>query len=188
MGTSTHLRRPANKCLQCALRRDFLFPRSRSNFSSTTTSREAPLAVATSPQLPLPLDPSLASTRAQEKLLSQQGVTPVGPRRRRAALKSTSSIPFEQLPYQCFQEARKILAEDREEKLKMIEEERKRIAKIRSIPAVELGGEYSKNGRLVRMQKHLEHLKILADINDPLIKKRYEDGKGKKHSMGFQDL
>ena len=33
-------------------------------------------------------------------------------------------------------------------------------------------------GRLVRMQKHLHHLKILADINDPTIRMRFEDGKG----------
>ena len=40
------------------------------------------------------------------------------------------------------------------------------------------GGEVSKKGRLIAMQKHLERLKILADSNDPLIKKRFEDGEG----------
>ena len=28
------------------------------------------------------------------------------------------------------------------------------------------------------MRKYLEYLKIQADINDPLIKKRFEDGEG----------
>ncbi|KAI4214254.1 MAG: hypothetical protein LQ351_003339 [Letrouitia transgressa] len=123
-------------------------------------------------------NPNTVTVRWQERRLSKKGIQPVGSRRRRAALKSTSSIPFEQLPYQCFQEARRILLQDREEKLKQIEEERKRIAKIQSVPAIQLGGENCKKAKLVRMQRYLEHLKILADINDPVIKKRYEDGLG----------
>lgn len=131
-------------------------------------------------------NPNTVTVRWQERRLSKKGIQPVGSRRRRAALKSTSSIPFEQLPYQCFQEARRILLQDREEKLKQIEEERKRIAKIQSVPAIQLGGENCKKAKLVRMQRYLEHLKILADINDPVIKKRYEDGLGKtaKDNLG----
>lgn len=41
-----------------------------------------------------------------------------------------------------------------------------------------LGGEASKKGKLIAMQKYLEELKILADINDPVVKKRFEDGMG----------
>lgn len=44
--------------------------------------------------------------------------------------------------------------------------------------AAELGGEARKKGKLVAMHKYLEHLKILADSNDPVIKKRFEDGLG----------
>lgn len=44
--------------------------------------------------------------------------------------------------------------------------------------AAELGGEARKFGKLVAMHKYLEHLKILADSNDPVIKKRFEDGLG----------
>ena len=40
------------------------------------------------------------------------------------------------------------------------------------------GGERQKQIRLDSMSRHLEKLKILADINDPLIKKRFEDGEG----------
>jgi large subunit ribosomal protein L35 len=83
------------------------------------------------------------------------------------------------MPYQCFQEARKVLQEDREEKIEKITEMRRRIARWQNIPADEFGGDYVKKGKLVRMQKHLEELKILADINDPVIKKRFEDGMGK---------
>jgi hypothetical protein len=32
--------------------------------------------------------------------------------------------------------------------------------------------------KLWHMEKHLERLKIYADINDPLVKKRYEDDMG----------
>ena len=45
-------------------------------------------------------------------------------------------------------------------------------------PAEAIGGGYVKRGKLVRMQKHLEELKILADVNDPVIRKRFEDGFG----------
>lgn len=109
----------------------------------------------------------------------RKGLRPVGSRRRRAALQTSDNIPFEQLPYQCFQEARKILQEDREEKLKAIETERARILRLseQDVSAV-AGGEKKKPIRLDSMRRHLEKLKILADINDPLIKKRFEDGEG----------
>lgn len=59
-----------------------------------------------------------------------------------------------------------------------IAEMRKRIDFWQNVPASDLGGEYAKKGKLVRMQKYLEELKILADVNDPVIKKRFEDGMG----------
>ena len=71
-----------------------------------------------------------------------------------------------------------MLAEDRSQKLLEIAEMRKRIAFWQNVPASDLGGEYAKKGKLVRMQKHLEKLKILADVNDPVVKKRFEDGMG----------
>lgn len=123
--------------------------------------------------------------RKAEGKLRKSGASIVGSRRRRAAVADTTSIPFEQLPYQCFQEARKILQADREQKLKQIEEERKRIAKVQAQDAALCGGEASKKGRLIAMQKYLEHLKILADSNDPLIKKRFEDGEGIKFTVYY---
>lgn len=103
---------------------------------------------------------------------------PIGSRRRRAALKSSANIPFEQLPYQCFQEARKVLQADREEKLEMIAKERLRIKRLEAQDASISGGESQKQTRLDSLRRHLEYLKIQADINDPLIKKRFEDGEG----------
>ena len=110
--------------------------------------------------------------------MKRQKVNPIGSRRRRLAIQSSDGVPFEQMPYQCFQEARKVLAIDREEKLAQIKKMRERIAKWQSIPAEHQGGDFSKRTKLREMQKHLEHLKILADINDPVVKMRFEDGKG----------
>jgi large subunit ribosomal protein L35 len=95
------------------------------------------------------------------------------------ALQGTSNVPFEQLPYQCFQEARKILLADREEKLKQIEVERARIARLKEADPELSGGELRKQNRLRSMSMTLEKLKILADINDPMVKKRFEDGLGR---------
>jgi large subunit ribosomal protein L35 len=92
---------------------------------------------------------------------------------------SSSNIPFEQLPYQCFQEARKVLAEDRAEKITKIETQRARIARlVEQDPAVS-GGEANKQRRLESMEREMARLKILADINDPMVKKRFEDGMGR---------
>lgn len=96
------------------------------------------------------------------------------------AIATSQGIPFDQLPYQCFQEARKVLINDRAEKLKKIETERARIARLQNVDAATItGGEAQKQRRLQSMEKELEHIKILADINDPNVKRRFEDGKGK---------
>jgi large subunit ribosomal protein L35 len=83
------------------------------------------------------------------------------------------------MPYQAFQEARKILAQDREEKVAKIVAE---AAKIRRLEATDAsafrGGETYKQRRLESMREYVERLKILADINDPLVKRRFEDGQG----------
>jgi len=82
------------------------------------------------------------------------------------------------LPYQCFQEARKVLLADREEKLKQIEVERARIARLKEADPELSGGELRKQHRLRSMSITLEKLKILADTNDPAVKRRFEDGLG----------
>lgn len=108
----------------------------------------------------------------------RQGISPVGSRRRRAAMKDSPNVPFEHLPYQCFQEARKYLLEDRKEKLEQIEMERARIARLKATDASQSGGALQKQRRLTSMENHLEQLKIHADINDPIVKKKFEDGIG----------
>lgn len=104
---------------------------------------------------------------------------PIGSRRRRMALRTTDNIPFEHLPYQAFQEARKILAADRESKVSRIETLTKRAeALIASDPAEIKGGQAAKDLAINNLSQRIEELKILADINDPIVKKRFEDGLG----------
>ncbi|KAI9716233.1 MAG: hypothetical protein M1812_005458 [Candelaria pacifica] len=144
---------------------------------STTPSTYDGASLETISSAP-PLDPALVSTRAGERKLLKLGIRPIGSRRRRAALQGSANIPFEQLPYQCFQEARKILQADREEKLRQIDVQRVRIASLQARESGISGGEALKKRRLSSMQTYLARLKILADINDPVIKKRFEDGQG----------
>lgn len=177
MATPISFIHPASRCLRCVAQRNSGIKVATRSLTKTASKHdEGSLQSTINPQVTL--DPVLVSTQKKDKPPSKTGVRSIGSIRRRAAIKSTGSIPFEQLPYQCFQEARKILQADREEKIKQIEVERKRIAKVVAKDVASCGGEASKKGRLIAMHKHLEHLKILADINDPVIKKRFEDGKG----------
>lgn len=124
-------------------------------------------------------NPETVTSIKGEKALMKSGILPIGSRRRRAAIKSSDNVPFEQLPYLCFQEARKVLQEDREEKLKLIATERLRISNVLARNASTFkNGEVEKQTKLSSMRRYLEWLKIQADINDPLIKKRFEDGEG----------
>lgn len=123
-------------------------------------------------------DPSLVSSPRLERRLMRQGVSPIGSRRRRAALQASEGIPFEQLPYQCFQEARNILQADRAEKLEDIEKMRQRIARQEALSPKDAAEENAKKSRVTAMRLHLERLKISADINDPLVKRKFEDGQG----------
>ncbi|RDL39443.1 putative 54S ribosomal protein L35, mitochondrial [Venustampulla echinocandica] len=168
--------RPLARCMQTSQPPCFS---ARSIRQFTTTSRRDG-EVATVPETePIVYDPATVTSRKGEKALMKSGVMPIGSRRRRAALKSSGNLPFEQLPYQCFQEALKIFRTDREEKLKQIQTERLRISNLEAQDASNVkGGEVQKQRRLVSMRSHLEYLKIQADINDPLIKKRFEDGEG----------
>jgi large subunit ribosomal protein L35 len=144
-------------------------------FSTTTAPNEEVQAQASFRAF----KPETVSSARGEKKLMEQGIKPIGSRRKRASIRTTDNIPFEQLPYHCFQEARKILAEDRAEKIELIKTERLRIANLESQDVETIkGGQVMKDRRLDSMRKHLEWLKIQADINDPLIKKRFEDGEG----------
>lgn len=104
----------------------------------------------------------------------------VGSRRKQAAIAiADQSIPFAQLPFQCFQEARKVLHADRQEKIVQIVRE---AAKIKALeardPETVTGGDRMKQMRLESMREYLNMLKVQADINDPEVKRRFEDGLG----------
>lgn len=178
MAAPTYLLRPASLCIRCFAQRNLVLSSLAIRGLATTSDKSIQEIAPLSPPPPPPHNASPAPPNQENSTLSKPEKQLVGSRRRRAAISSTTNIPFEQLPYQCFQEARKVLQADREEKLKKIEVERKRIAKVQAQDAAELGGEARKIGKLVAMHKYLEHLKILADSNDPVIKKRFEDGLG----------
>lgn len=145
----------------------------RSYSTTPTVRQEAEAAAQTAP------NPETVATYREEWELTKAGTPPIGSRRRRLAIQQTSSIPFDALPYQCFQEARQILIQDRAEKLKQIETERGRIQRLRDTDSSLVnGGEAQKEKRLKGMEAHLEKLKIYADINDPNVKRRFEDGQG----------
>lgn len=150
----------------------------------TPTPTSAPTPDPTSPPAYMQawgtLDPQMVENKKLERrLLRRDHVQPVGSRRRRAALRrgviqNAVELPFEQLPYQCFQEARKFLQEDRMEKLKEIKHQQQRIQAVAASDA----SEQSKRDRIARMKMHTNDLIIQADINDPTVKRKFEDGQG----------
>ncbi|KAL3460356.1 phosphatidylethanolamine-binding protein [Aspergillus heterothallicus] len=171
--------RPLIQCLQKSSMRGIssLQLQSTRAFQTTTTLRDEVQTEAKPQAFYKAPDPTLVSSPRLERRLMRQGIIPVGSRRRRAALQNPDSLPFEQLPYQCFQEARKILLADREEKLKEISTTSEKIARIRALPEEERS-KNSNASRLKALELHLETLKVHADINDPLVKKKFEDGQG----------
>ncbi|KAH6988050.1 phosphatidylethanolamine-binding protein [Ilyonectria sp. MPI-CAGE-AT-0026] len=127
---------------------------------------------------PLDLDPNTVLPEFEEQLV-KAGKMPIGSRRRRVAMRTTTDIPFEHLPYQAFQDARKILAADREQKLAQITQTLNKISLLEKKDVAEVkGGLERKNIKLASLRRHADELKILADVNDPIVKKRYEDGLG----------
>lgn len=132
---------------------------------------------------PLDLDPNTVLPEFEAQVI-KAGKMPIGSRRRRVAIRTTGDLPFEHLPYQAFQEARKILAADREEKLAKITKEVEKIAFLEKKDAGEVqGGQKMKDVKLASLRRHVEKLKILADANDPIVKKRFEDGLGMQLSQ-----
>ncbi|KAL2800520.1 phosphatidylethanolamine-binding protein [Aspergillus keveii] len=171
--------RPLIQCLQKSSMRGIssLQLQSTRAFQTTTILRDEVQTEAKTQAFYKAPDPALVSSPRLERRLMRQGILPVGSRRRRAALQNSDNLPFEQLPYQCFQEARKVLLADREEKMNDITATSEKISRIRALPEEELAKQ-SNVARLKALELHLENLKVQADINDPLVKKKFEDGQG----------
>lgn len=131
--------RPLIQCIQKTCTRGLpgLQLQSTRTFQSTALAREEVQTETQSQPFYKNPDPALVTSPRLERKLLKQGVAPIGSRRRRAALQSSANIPFEQLPYQCFQEARKVLLADREEKIKKITAMREKIARLQAIPTEE---------------------------------------------------
>ncbi|ATY58630.1 Phosphatidylethanolamine-binding PEBP [Cordyceps militaris] len=165
---------------QCVIR---TFSSTPVRASETTTTTQEPTSTTTTtgtttPSAPDLLDPNTVP-REREQELMDQGTMPIGSRRRREAIRTTGSLPFEQLPYQAFQEARKILAADRATKVASLQATVAKAAALEAQDAATVkGGETMKQIRLRSLRKEAHRLTILADINDPLVKRRFEDGLG----------
>lgn len=127
----------------------------------------------------------VSNPRKERQLYREQKRYPIGSRRRRAALASSANIPFQELPYQCFQEARKVLNEDRAEKVAEIEDLKAKIVKL-SAKDVPPEREAIKEKRLKSWNEHIDKLKIFADINDPLVKRNFEDGFGRLWPLQYR--
>lgn len=192
-GTSAQQASPS---ISAAAARFFSNSTSRRDVEPTTSSSTAPAASAADaqavqdlanapPKAPNPMreqwmDPNTTTLVWAERKLLKQGTEPIGSRRRRAAVRQSPNIPFEQLPYHAFQEARKVLGGDRAQKLEAISETSEEIRKLEARPAdVYRAGEHHKQKKLDSLRRHLEYLKIQADINDPAVRRKWEDGHGK---------
>jgi large subunit ribosomal protein L35 len=152
---------------------------SRTFTSSRIHHNETPATTLTDGGSANQLDPLLVHTRTDEEALKKQGKMPIGSRRRRAALSlPTAGLSFEELPYQCFQEARKILAEQRAETVQKIKLMQERMARLREQDPAISGGEFRKQHRLNSMQRLFDNLKLEADAHDPRVKMNFEDGTG----------
>ncbi|KAI1849434.1 hypothetical protein JX265_008588 [Neoarthrinium moseri] len=175
---------------QSAARKDEVPPSTTSAPAAEPVPSPASTAASPSePKAPSGVDRDTVTAYWAERRLIKQGTPPVGSRRRRAAIKTSENIPFEQLPYQAFQEARKILQEDRQEKLRALQSTLASIKKLEETPADQLpGGERKKNMRLTSLRAHVEELKILADINDPIVKRKFEDGLGDMNKPIYRHL
>lgn len=168
---------------QCVIR-PFTTGAARSAEVAATPAAAAPPPVPTDP---LDLDPNTVMPEF-EAHLAKEGKMPIGSRRRRVAIRTTTDVPFEHLPYQAFQEARKILAADRESKLEAMRKTEKKLDNMEQIDAGAVkGGQYMKDQKIASLRRHVEELKILADVNDPVVKKRYEDGLG-MFAIGSSDM
>ncbi|KAI0123082.1 phosphatidylethanolamine-binding protein [Xylariales sp. AK1849] len=157
-------------------------PAAVSSSTSPTVTSEKPNAVSA-------VDRDTATGYWQERRLLRKGTPPVGSRRRRAAVQTSENIPFEQLPYQAFQEARKILQADRQEKLVDLSRTLAQVKRLEETPADQLpGGERKKNMRLTSLRKWVQELKIAIDINDPIVKRKFEDGQGDMNKPIYRHL
>jgi large subunit ribosomal protein L35 len=134
------------------------------------------------------LDPRTVHTFKQIKQLKKyRRLLPIGSRRRRLAIASTENVPFSQLPYQCFQEARKVLADHRQEILNKIAAQQDRVATQLKREHDTPDKERAMRNRIAAMEAKIKELKIDADIHDPMIKKTFEDGHGKFAPLGPDD-
>ena len=123
-------------------------------------------------------NPVLVTSPKLEKSLLKSGISPIGSRRRRAALQNSQISRLNSYRTNVSRKPGRFCLLTGRRSWKELRG-KERIAKLRKAPAEEAGGERPKQSRLKTFENDLERLKILADVNDPLVKKGFEDGQGK---------
>ncbi|KAJ2902191.1 phosphatidylethanolamine-binding protein [Zalerion maritima] len=132
------------------------------------------------------LDPQTTTLWWAERRLMQKGVYPVGSRRRRVAIRTSPNLPFEHMPYQCFQEALNILRDDRAEKVAKLQRIEKKLEALIARDSAEM--QKNKARRIRETKQYMDELVIEVDINDPLVKRNSEDGLGDMNKPVYQKL
>ncbi|KAK6516770.1 hypothetical protein TWF506_006659 [Arthrobotrys conoides] len=77
---------------------------------------------------------------------------------------------LETMPFKCYQEALKILRQDRDESLVKIKEQEKSIAGLKKLHNLT-----DDSPRIVKMQRYIDELKLNIDKNNPRIKYTYDN-------------
>jgi hypothetical protein len=129
--------------------------------------------------LPRTVENVRLATKTTARRLRRRGLHQADTIRSRVAKLMTSNLPFEELPYECFQEALKVLRADREEKVAKIVETRRKIGVLEARGfAEDEKAEKMRLKRLKSLEDYVGELEILADMNDPAVKRKFEDGTG----------
>lgn len=155
------------------------FSHSTRQSNPETTPGSSTKSQSNSNSIPANFDLRYAHTKLQLRKAASTKTPLVGSLRYRWAKSTNQGIPFQQLPYQCFQDARAILAEHRDQILVKIENMREKIDRLAQKTVTTPGEINGKAHSLKLMRRQLEQYKVEADMNDPLVKKKFEDGTGK---------
>ncbi|KAK6536482.1 hypothetical protein TWF281_000714 [Arthrobotrys megalospora] len=122
---------------------------------------------------PPPVDTASSSTPQDvSQPPPSESAPPTSAGRRKAKSKHSdgSLHTIETMPFKCYQEALKVLRDDREEKLVKIAEQQKAIAGLKKLHNLT-----DTSPRIVKMQEYIDELKLNIDKNNPRIKYTYDN-------------
>ncbi|KAF3910765.1 hypothetical protein ABW20_dc0100761 [Dactylellina cionopaga] len=143
--------------------------------SPTPPFHETPSSPPPPVQITTPIDSALdnAETKNTPSVAAGEGnpkPTTGGRRKPKSKHADGQLHTIETMPFTCYQEALKIISQDRAEKLKQIAEQRKSIAGLKK-----LQGWKDDHPRIKRMQEFVDELLLKIDLNNPRIKYNYDN-------------